>query len=213
VTAGVLSMALFSFPPLTKTLITPLEKKFPPYKSHVNSDIKYVVVLGGGHIYDTSIPASSRVSYPAMMRLVEGIKIFRDLPGSKLLLSGGGSESPDTDAETMLAIALTLGIKKERIIIESKSRDTKDQAILIKNIVKKDLFVLVTSASHMQRSMALFNKLGMKPLPAPTDFTARDDGKPKNYGYLSPSSDSVGRSESAIHEYLGIIWAKLRGQV
>ncbi|MDH3975677.1 MAG: envelope biogenesis factor ElyC [Deltaproteobacteria bacterium] len=213
VTAGILFTAIFSFTPFADFLIKPLEKQYSPYHSQRKDNIKYVVVLGGGHIYDISVPASSRISYPAMMRLAEGIKIFNEIPGSKLLLSGGGSKSPDTDAEIMFTIARSLGVKKERIIIESKSKDTKDQARIIRNMVKNAPFVLVTSAAHMKRSVALFNKMGMKPITAPTDYLARDDGRPKGFGYLVPSSNAVARVESAVHEYLGIIWAKLRGQV
>jgi len=213
VTAGILSMAFFSFPPIADLLISPLEKQFKPYDSRVKSNIKYVVVLGGGHVYDTSVPPSSRVSYPAIIRLVEGIKIFREIPGSKLVLSGGGLESPDTDAETMRDVALSLGVKKDSIILESRSKDTKDQARIISVIVNKEPFILVTSAAHMTRSLALFNKMGMKPLASPSDFMVRSNGLPKGYGYFVPSSNSVDKSENAIHEYLGIIWAKLRGQV
>lgn len=213
VTAGILSLAMFSFPPFAHLLIAPLEKEYRPFDLQMKENIKYVVVLGGGHIYDPSIPPTSRLSYPTMMRLTEGIRLLKEIPGSRLLLSGGGTESPDTEADSMLTVALSLGVKRDRIILETESRDTKDEARIIKEIVKSSPFVLVTSAAHMKRSMALFRKMGMKPIGAPTDYMTGNNIKGKGFGFFTPKSDAIIRVEKAIHEYLGILWAKIRGQV
>jgi uncharacterized SAM-binding protein YcdF (DUF218 family) len=61
----------------------------------------------------------------------------------------------------------------EDLILESDSKDTNDQARLIQPIVGDDLFLLVTSATHMPRSIALFKSLGMHPIAAPTDWKVR----------------------------------------
>ena len=217
VTLGVLLICIFSITPFANYIAGPLESQYVPFngiiKEYKKEDIKYVVVLGGGHVYDSSIPASSRVNNAALVRLVEGIKIFREFPGSILLLSGGGINSPGTDAGTMLDVALAMGVKGESIIIEADSKDTKDQARFIKGFVKSSPFVMVTSAAHMKRSVVLFEKMGMKPLPAPTNYLVRDDGRPHGFGYVVPHSQNIRKVESALHEYLGIVWAYLRGQI
>ena len=46
--------------------------------------------------------------------------------------------------------------------------------MVVKEIVGKDKFILVTSASHMLRAMALFRKQGMEPIPAPTDYMVKE---------------------------------------
>ncbi len=72
------------------------------------------------------------------------------------------------ESKIMADLAIELGLDKRDIVEESAALDTEDQAILIKKIVGKDKFILVTSAFHMPRSMAFFRKNGMDPIPAPT---------------------------------------------
>ena len=62
------------------------------------------------------------------------------------------------------------GVESEDIVLETKATDTKDHPIYVKEIVGRDRFILVTSASHMPRAMALFRQHGMEPIPAPTDY-------------------------------------------
>ena len=71
----------------------------------------------------------------------------------------------------MAEVAKALGVKQEDLILESESNDTINEARLIKSIVGNDTFILVTSASHMPRSMGMFKKLGMQPIPAPTGYS------------------------------------------
>mgnify|MGYP005654535111 CR=1 FL=1 len=74
------------------------------------------------------------------------------------------------------------GVDRENIIIEKKARDTKDHPIYVKEIVGKDKFVLVRSASHMPRAMGLFKKHGMEPIPAPTDYMVTPVKQEKQIG-------------------------------
>jgi len=66
-----------------------------------------------------------------------------------------------------------MGVSDSDIVLEPDSKDTKDEAVLIQKIVGNEKLILVTSASHMPRSMALFKKRGMQPIPAPTDHTIK----------------------------------------
>ena len=147
-----------------------------------------------------------------MVRLVEGIRLFRKLPESKLLLSGSGAFDPVPEAEVMAEVAVSLGVDPRKLVLEPKSRDTKDQATMVQRIVGGDRFVLVTSAYHMPRAVSLFRNRGMRPIPAPAGHWV----KQKRYlhpGALFPSAAGIWKSERAIREYLGIAWALLRGQI
>ena len=101
----------------------------------------------------------------------------------------------------------------EDIVLETKAADTKDHAIYVKEIVGKDRFILVTSASHMPRAMALFRKHGMEPVPAPTDYMVKVRGWGLRPMMFFPSAGSLEKAGRAIHEYLGIIWGKVRSQM
>lgn len=74
-------------------------------------------------------------------------------------MSGGGVFDPVSNAEIMARVAMEIGVPERDIILESKSKDTKDEARFIKPIVGNEPFVLVTTASHIPRSMALFKNL------------------------------------------------------
>ncbi|MBW2649390.1 MAG: YdcF family protein [Deltaproteobacteria bacterium] len=92
------------------------------------------------------------------------------MPESRLVFSGGAVFDPVSEAEVMARAAEIMGVEGDRIILEEISRDTGDQARLVQKIVGDERFILVTSASHMPRSMVLFRKSGMEPIPAPTDY-------------------------------------------
>ena len=176
------------------------------------SAMKWVVVLGGGTSSDTSVPLSARLSDATLARLVEGVRLHRQLPGSRLLLSGAAIFGWGSDAESMSALALALGVAREDIVIDAESLDTETQARNIRQIIKGEPCVLVTSAAHMRRSIALFRKAGLDPIPAATHYLAQ-----ANTG-LSPADfyPSVGglkTAQIAAYEYLGIAWAALRGKI
>ena len=206
-TSGILWFFVFSLNPATNLLLSPLERTFPKYEPGVQT-VKYVVVLGGAHLSDQRLPVSSQISSASLTRLIEGVKIFRENPGSKLILSGYAGHDKISNADMMANIAKSIGVDSSDIIIEPRPKDTKDEARIIKDIVMDDPFVLVTSASHMKRAVALFEFHGLAPIPAPTYFRVKGAEK---FTYI-PSSNSLEKAKAAFHEYLGIVWADLMGQ-
>jgi uncharacterized SAM-binding protein YcdF (DUF218 family) len=221
VSVGLVILILFSYNVIADKLLRPLERQYKSFemkgsssvpRTEDESAIKFVVVLGGGHALDPELPLISQIGSSELVRLIEGIRIYRKYPGAKLLLSGGGVFGPVSNAEVMARVAREIGVPERDIILESESKDTKDEAMLIKPIVGKGPFVLVTSASHMPRSMALFKKLGMDPIPSPVGHCVKDGEELTLYSFF-PSTGNLGKAELAIHEYLGLTWAKLRGQM
>ncbi|MDA8164765.1 MAG: YdcF family protein, partial [Desulfobacteraceae bacterium] len=188
------------------------ENKYPPLDPARARGIEYIVVLGSGHISDKRLPVTSQIDKAALARLTEAIRLQRLLPGSKLLLSGGAVSDPVPEAEVMAGTARALGVPANAISLEDRSRDTEEEAHLIKGMVGGRPFVLVTSAAHLPRSMALFEHLGMKPLPAPADHGIKENGLTRPLDYF-PEPGNIAKSEAAIHEYLGMAWAKLRGSI
>jgi uncharacterized SAM-binding protein YcdF (DUF218 family) len=221
VSVGLVILTLFSYHFVADKLLRPLERKYKSFEVKGSSSvsktedepaIKFVVVLGGGHTSDPELPLLSQINTSPLVRLMEGIRIYRKFPGAKLLLSGGGAFDSVSEAEVMARIASEMGVPERDIIRESKSKDTRDEALFIKPIVGNEPFVLVTSASHIPRSMALFKKLGMNPIPSPIGHRVKDE-QGLNYYSFFPSPGNIQKSELAIHEYLGMTWAKIRGQM
>ena len=218
---GVILFALLSYPALSNPFLRRLEYQYPPLITTATSDfapgevvpqVRWIVVLGGGHISDLGIPITSQLAGASLVRLIEAIRLHNQIPGSKLILSEGKVFDLVSGAETMAGVAKAIGVKQEDLILESESKDTIDEARLIKSIVGNDKFILVTSASHMPRSMGMFKKLGMHPIPAPTGYSIVKS-QSINPGTFFPSAGGLRKAEGVIYEYIGLIWAKLRGQI
>jgi uncharacterized SAM-binding protein YcdF (DUF218 family) len=134
------------------------------------------------------------------------------LPGSRLVLSGGAVYGPAPESEALAETARIMGVPARDLRLENRSRDTEEQALLLKTTVGNAPFLLVTSASHMPRSVALFRKQGMAPIPAPAAFMAQMPQHSDPTLYLPKASELL-RSEMALHEYLGLLWYRLSGRL
>lgn len=80
------------------------------------------------------------------------------------------------------------------------------EGIRIQKLFERSL--LVTSAAHMQRSVQLFEKRGLQPIPAPTDHLYKHS-ESKNLFRWIPYAYNIRKMESAMHECIGILWMKL----
>jgi len=194
---------LFSYPPLSNSLISYLENQYPKYDYKHN--VRYIHVLGSGHNGDKTQPISSRNSDVGTKRVLEGVIIHKQIKNSKLIFTGYEGSMSVSTAMINKKLALALGVKEEDIILGEKAKDTSQEAVFAKSIVGNESFVLVTSASHMPRSMMLFKSLQLKPIAAPTAYYKQDIGS-----FLSlPSPYSFIKSQIAMHEYLGMLWSKI----
>lgn len=163
-------------------------------------------MLGSGHNTDLTQPLSSQVGDASIKRDIEGILIHRATKGSKIIFTGYAGNTEIPTALMNAKLAKSLGVKQEDMIVNPQPKDTKEEAIFTKSVVGEDPFVLVTSATHMPRAMILFKSLGLNPIAAPTNFH-----KKKFDGFFEvPDVTSFKNSQIAMHEYIGILWSKLR---
>jgi len=173
---------------------------------------KFIVVLGSSHVSNPRLPEHSQLGCSGVSRLIEAIRLNRSLKNTKLIFSGWGGSDPVPNAQVMAKVATDLGLNPDSVILVTHPKDTKDEARIISEIVTGERFLLVTSAMHMPRSVALFRKQGADPIPAPTDYRVK-----KSLGFsigrLFPSSENIVTARRATHEYLGLVWAKMRGQI
>lgn len=209
---GGLLLYAFSLNSVAGYLIRPLERAYPALdltsRDVQAATVKWVVVLGFGHWSDPALPPAAIMADAALFRLAEGIRVANSFPGSVLILSGGKYRDEQTCAQVMARAAASLGFDPARILLSDMSLDTAEEAVHIKEMVGQDSFVLVTSASHMLRAMKLFQGQGLTPFPAPAYY--RDKGEPELF---LPYPDNVSTCHMAVHEYLGLAWAFVRGQI
>jgi uncharacterized SAM-binding protein YcdF (DUF218 family) len=211
---------LLGLGPISKMIIRPLEDAYPILDTEQFSaegePPAYVVVLGGSYRRATGFPITSRLGTTSTLRAMEGIRIHRLLPGSKLVFTGGdrieGEDQRTTAADGMAELAKMMGVPDEDFLVERDSRDTSEHPIKIQPLIGEDRrVVVVTSAMHMRRSIALFEKQGYDPIAAPAGVTPSAPNL--ELGDFVPSAGSYTRIDAALHEYLGLMWAKLRGKI
>jgi len=211
VSVGTLLLAGLSYFFTANLLLRPLERRFPPFIVTLHAGVSapaphFIAVLGAGANHDPTVPITSRISPDLMVRLAEALRLHRDLPDTKLILSG------DTEmAEHMSQVAQALGVGAQDIIMATGSRDTEEEASRIASLTGQSPFILVTSAAHMPRAMGLFRKLGAQPLAAPTDYRAPQQAPGPDD--LFPNASELFKSQTAVYEYLGLVWAELRDKI
>jgi uncharacterized SAM-binding protein YcdF (DUF218 family) len=216
---GVVGWFLSTAGLMANALVRPLESAYPPLLptaslplttlSDGSSVPNWIVVLGGGNSEDPSLAPLQRLAEGSVARLTEALRLKRLFPDAKLLLSGGKEHS-----RLLADAALSLGIPQNQVVRLPSVRDTADEAQAVRALLGPERIVLVTSATHMPRAMALFHKEGLNPVPAPTDF----NGGRRPWSLLQlldliPNANAGMLTEKALHEYLGLVWAKLRGHV
>jgi uncharacterized SAM-binding protein YcdF (DUF218 family) len=211
---GTLLLLVLSTPAISESLLRTLEDQYRPLlvsgrsSDEALAQARYIVVLAGGYLPDPGLPPATRLR-ETLPRVVEGIRLFRKLGGCKLIMSGGGRPGVAAESEVMAAAAESLGIDAQRIVLESQSRDTASEAKVVRSLVGRDRFILVTAASHMPRAMALFRKQGMDPIAGPTDYLTRESLSFSPSDFV-PTAAGLSASGRAIYEYLGLTWEWLR---
>ena len=134
VTCGALLLVGLSNIFTSNALLRPLEHRYPPLAVvHAGPGapaVTFIAVLGGWADDDPDVPITSHISPDLMVRLIEGVRLHREIPGSKLILSGGNDS-----AEGMTKMAEALGVSAEDILRLSEPRDTEEESQQIAPIV------------------------------------------------------------------------------
>jgi len=213
---ALLWLLIVSTPFIPNLLVSGLENKYPPLTS-LNSKPStlnnfHILVLGAGHTNDSAFPATSKLNEEALARLSEGIRLHQALPKSKIITSGYKGKGAVAQAEVLARAAEMLGVESNNILTQTEPENTLMEALEYKrNFGEETQLILVTSAIHMPRSIYLFCKAGLKPIPAPANFITSKNEKKKFWFWL-PNSRNIKKMEAAIHEYVGILWYRIGGK-
>jgi len=204
ITVAFVLFLAFAYGVAGEPVIRALEQSYPPFDE--STRVSAVVVLGGAHKDSDRVPATSCLGDASLVRLVEGIRIYRMQDDCTLVVSGHGVGA------VMGQVALGLGVPEEDLVIEADARDTAAEAAFMRQFVGDRRFALVTSAYHMRRSMALFRKQGFDPVAAPAGYMFAGD-RTIDVGTFFPGWKGIMRAERAHHELLGLVWSRFRGQI
>jgi len=213
-TIALIWLAAVTTPFLPELLVKNLENRWPVFSLDRWSGTEkpvHILVLGGGHVNDYRLPETSQLSGAALSRLTEGIRIYRQLPGSDLITSGFRGKEDVPQAKVLAEAAVCLGVEPTRIKMQTEPRNTWMEATEYKRLFGDSAqLILVTSAIHLPRAVYLFKKAGLHPMPAPAGYMVKENKK-RRLDFWIPSSENIKRTEAVIHEQVGILWSKLGG--
>jgi uncharacterized SAM-binding protein YcdF (DUF218 family) len=166
-------------------------------------------VLGGAIDADTTVARGDlQMDSASAGRVIGMIELARRYPQARIVYSGGsGNLLSNGQSEAPVAGALLerLGVPRERILLEGRSRTTSENAIFTRQLVQPkpgELWLLVTSAFHMPRSIGAFRKAGFEVEANPTDWRSRGWGDARLF--FNTASNGLARSDTAIHEWIGL---------
>lgn len=215
-TLSFLILALSAWTSAGALLLQPLEQRFarpatPPAR------IDGIVVLGGGLEGQINRARGGYEVNRAGDRFIETAALAFRYPDARIVVSGGDGSlvlSGEADAATAPRLLGALGVARERLILEDRSRDTYENAVFSKELVQPkpgEVWLLVTSAFHMPRSMGLFRAAGFDVMPWPTDY--RTTGQERPALFADNADDSINNTQVAIREWIGLFAYWLSGRI
>lgn len=177
-TLGALAIAVL---PVGDWLLAPLENRFPR-QAQVEGRVDGIIVLGGG--IDSGLSAARGT--PALTRHGDRMTATAILaarhPEAKVLVTSGQSallQKEALEGPFMRQFLVDLGVPEDRILVESQSRNTAENAInarMVAHPAPDERWLLVTSAFHMPRAVGCFRRLGWDVTPYPADYLTKGQG-------------------------------------
>jgi uncharacterized SAM-binding protein YcdF (DUF218 family) len=171
-----------------------------------------IVLLGSGSM---NLRAAGRqlssVTMEAGLRALETARLFELMREPLVIASGGVTEHDAAAAPESVALQralIALGVSPGHIVLESESRNTRDEAVIVKRMLAErglTAFVLVTSPQHMRRSMLAFEQQGLHPIPSTSRLVSE---RTTSRSRLLPSDMWLRISDSALYEWIarGYYW-------
>ncbi|MGM0508325.1 MAG: YdcF family protein [Fusobacteriota bacterium] len=205
---------LFSIEPVKDVFVKSLENNYKPISAEEFKEADSIIMLGGGINSSSPLSLSKFRGVPsntALARLTEVVRLYNKKDDLLIFLTGGIVYGDNiSEAQVYKNYMMDLGVKKEDIIIEKKSKTTYENLVNIKERLAeydRDKTVLVTSATHMKRGMYTAKKLGIDVIANPTDY--HYSGK-YDISSLYPSASNMLQIKKVLWEYIGIIYYKLK---
>jgi uncharacterized SAM-binding protein YcdF (DUF218 family) len=196
---AVVELTAFSMPRIANALQRAVEAgAVSTYRPDVVYDA--AIVLSG--MTDLSATVSNRELdlTDSCDRIVRALELWRTGHARMLVISGGPLPGGGSEAEELRAALIRWGVVPEAILVEPRSRNTRENAIETARLVASanlHALLLVTSAAHVPRAVGSFRAVGLTPdvLPVDRRGAARGDWVPR--------ASALARSTAALHELAG----------
>jgi uncharacterized SAM-binding protein YcdF (DUF218 family) len=201
--------------PIGAWLIEPLEDRFPPPSPDMAAPYG-IIVLGGAIDPQLGQARDQVILMDGAARMTEAVALARRFPAARLVFTGGSASlmaSRASEAVDAAKLLTALGVDPARIELESRSRNTDENARFTRDLVHPEpsqVWLLVTSAYHMPRSMGLFRKAGFNVVADPVDYRTYGDG---DWRLNHQFSGGLALFDGAVHEWVGLIAYRAAGKI
>jgi len=197
---------IFSNGLVASLLSSPLEYSYPALRDpQTHREAKFIAVLTAYAADDADMPLSGKLNASAAFRVLEAANLWAVRPDCVIVVSGSA-----TAADIMARQLRSLGIPERTLILDGDSDNTAESAVYLSRLVGGKSLFLVTSAGHMRRSVGVFRKRGMDPIPAPTDYQSP---RLARHASWTTSAAHLQASDFAVHEYVAIVWYRLTNRI
>jgi uncharacterized SAM-binding protein YcdF (DUF218 family) len=214
--ASAVLLVVCGLTPLPNLLLYPLEARFPPWDDTRGAP-DGIVVLGGSIDPELSAAHGVTVFRGSVDRVIAAAGLAHRYPQARIVFSGGSanlvSDDSAKEADYAASVFVRLGVAKDRLIMERRSRNTQENAVLTKALVSPkpgERWLLVTSAYHMPRSVGVFRKAGFAVEPYPADW--RTGGRIAGLGFTSFASEGLDHADTALREWIGLAAYRISGK-
>ena len=220
VSIGAVLLLVAGLSPLGNVLIIPLEDRFPRANLDASPPPTGFVILGGAEDRLVGSARNAPALNEAAERLVEAAVLAKRFPEARIAFSGGDAGfiyQNGNEAEGAESLLTALGVPREQLILEAKSRDTYENAVFLKEELTRQgefgpgkRWVLVTSAYHMPRAIGAFRAAGFDVEAWPVDYRTR--GSADRTRFFDKVSEGLRRVDVASREWAGLLAYWLRGR-
>lgn len=203
------------YSPLGNILMLPLEQRFPPWDTSRGAP-DGIIVLGGAIDPEISLARGVVALNDSAERITVTAELAHRYPNARIVLSGGTSSlNPNTPREAPIAVKelVALGVAHDRITIDDQSRNTIENAVfshLLASPKPDERWILVTSAAHMPRAIAVFRAVGFPIEAYPVDYQTR--GRNDVIDLHTSLPGGLEMTDQAIHEWAGLVIYRLAGR-
>jgi uncharacterized SAM-binding protein YcdF (DUF218 family) len=209
---------ILSLPLCARGMESLLSRGYEPLNDKaIPENVNTIVILGGGsNTFRDGEFEINILSEAGILRAMEGARLYFHMDKPLVIVSGGTNAQAGVltpESEPLYDALVEFGVPAERIVLESASGNTYEQALNLKTMLASlgiEDFIMVTSPTHMRRAMNTFEAQGLQPIPAIAE--QHGEGFLENDVAFLPSTDALRASWMAMREIFATLYYSLVGR-
>lgn len=185
-------------------------------------DLGGIIILGGAiEGGEIAVDRGEISIYSSAERVTKAFELIRRYPDLPFIFSGfSGRLSPKgiSEADAFKQLIAEQGLSDQQAFYENQSRNTYENVLYMKPMIAaieaKEVngekfpskpWLLITSASHMYRSLKIFQKQGIAVIPVPVDYQTAQSLRWAKFDL----DDGIQNWNKLVHEVIGLLayWA------